>query len=142
MNVYIAIISLTIVSSNTVFPAVPPMSPKELKESSDLVITGKVIGISSKISKSKVEKSIGIHRDKIFKIVIKVKSVLKGEAIKVGQEITIGAWQASVRIPPIPGPQGNYPIPNKGDFVKAYLHKKLENNYTLLHPNGFKINNK
>ena len=142
MNVYIAIISLTIVSSNTVFSAVPPMSPKELKESSDLVITGKVIGVSSKISKSKVEKSIGIHRDKIFKIVIKVKSVLKGEAIKVGQEITIGAWQASVRIPPIPGPQGNYPIPNKGDFVKAYLHNKLENNYILLHPNGFKINNK
>ena len=105
MNVYIAIISLTIVSSNTVFSAVPPMSPKELKESSDFVITGKVIGVSSKISKSKVEKSIGIHRDKIFKIVIKVKSVLKGEAIKVGQQITIGAFQPSVRKNPIIEPQ-------------------------------------
>ena len=142
MNIYYTILALIIVFPITVFSAVPAMDPKELNESSDLVVTGKVIGVSSKISKSKVEKSIGIHRDKIFKIVIKVKSVLKGEAIKVGQQITIGAWQDSVRIPPIPGPQGNYPIPNKGDFVKAYLHKKLENNYTLLHPNGFKINNK
>ena len=142
MNIYIAIITLIIVRPYTVFSAVPAMSPKELNESSDLVVTGKVIEVSSKISKSKVEKSIGINRDKIFKVIIKVKSIVKGKGIKIGQEITIRAWQPSVRIPPIPGLQGNHPIPNKGNSVKAYLHKKLENNYTALHPNGFKIYNK
>ena len=142
MNINIAIIALVIVCPCAVFSAVPPMSPKELKESSDLVVTGKVIGVSSKISKSKVEKSLGIHRDKIFKVIIKVKTVMKGKGIKVGQEITIGAWQPSVRVPPIPGPQGNDPIPNRGDSITVYLHKKSENNYTALLPNGFKISNK
>jgi hypothetical protein len=142
MNIYYTILALIIVCPITVFSAVPAMDPKELNESSDLVVTGKVIGVSSKISKSKVEKSIGIHRDKKFKVIIRIQSVLKGKGIKVGQEIIIGAWQPSVRIPPIPGLQGHYPIPDKGDFVKAYLNKKSGNNYTALHPNGFKINNK
>ena len=142
MNINIALIALISVCPPTVFSAVPPMSPKELNESSDLVVTGKVICISSQISKSKVEKSLGIHRDKVFKVIIKVKTVMKGKGIKVGQKITIGAWQPSVRVPPIPGPQGNDPIPNRGDSIMAYLHKKSDNNYSALLPNGFKINNK
>ncbi len=142
MNIHIAIIAMIIVCPLKVFSAVRPMSPKELKESSDLVVTGKVIGVSSKISKSKVEKSLGIHRDKIFKVIIKVKTVVKGKGIKVGQDITIRAWQPSVRVPPIPGPQGNVPMPNRGDSITAYLHKQSDNNYSALLPNGFKINNK
>ena len=142
MNIYYTILALIIVFPITVFSAVPAMDPKELNESSDLVVTGKVIGVSSKISKSKVEKSIGIHRDKKFKVIIRIQSVLKGKGIKVGQEVIIRAWQPSVRIPPMPGLQGHDPMPDKGDSVKVYLHKKSENNYTALHPNGFKINNK
>ncbi|MEE2966706.1 MAG: hypothetical protein VX646_02395 [Verrucomicrobiota bacterium] len=142
MKNYFKIVALIIFFPITVFSAVPPMDPKELNQRSDFVVTGKVIGVSSKISKSNVEKAIGIHIDKKFKVIIRIQSVLKGKGIKVGQEVIIRAWQPSVRIPPMPGPQGHNPIPDKGDFVKVYLHKKSENNYTALHPNGFKINNK
>mgnify|MGYP001174488360 FL=1 len=142
MKNYFKIVALIIFFPITVFSAVPPMDPKELNQRSDFVVTGKVIGVSSKISKSNVEKAIGIHIDKKFKVIIRIQSVLKGKGIKVGQEVIIRAWQSSVRIPPMPGPQGHDPIPDKGDSVKVYLHKKSENNYTALHPNGFKINNK
>jgi len=142
MKNYSKIVAIIFFYPLTVFSAVPPMDPKELNQRSDFVVTGKVIGVSSKISKSNVEKSIGIHIDKKFKVIIRIQSVVKGGGIKVGQEIIIGAWRPSVRIPPIPGLQGHNPIPDKGDFVKVYLHKKPRNNYTALHPNGFKINNK
>ena len=142
MKNYFKIVALIIFFPITVFSAVPPMDPKELNQRSDFVVTGKVIGVSSKISKSNVEKAIGIHIDKKFKVIIRIQSVLKGKGIKVGQEVIIRAWQPSVRIPPMPGLQGHDPMPDKGDSVKVYLHKKSENNYTALHPNGFKINNK
>ena len=82
--------------------------------------------------KKKVKKKVAKKKVAKTKKIIKVKTVMKGKGIKVGQEITIGAWHPSVRVPPIPGPQGNHPIPNRGDSITVYLHKKSENNYTAL----------
>ena len=63
--------------------------------------------------------------------------------MKVGQEILIGAWQPSTRIPPVPGLQGHEPIPEKGDTVKMYLLKnKKAKAYELLLPNGIEITKK
>ena len=81
------------------------MSPMDLEKTSDLIITGKVIGVTSKITKSKVEKALGLHLDKIFKVTMKITKILKGKGVKHGHYITIGAWQSIVRIPPHPGPQ-------------------------------------
>ncbi|MDA7681198.1 hypothetical protein N8603_02305 [Verrucomicrobiales bacterium] len=139
MKLHIPILTVLIVSSFALFGAIAPMTPMDLEKNSDLIITGKVIGMTSKITKSKVEKAFGIHRDKIFKVTIKITKILKGKGVKLGQNINIGAWQPRVRIPPYPGPQGNQLIPNKSDFVKVYLYVKSENNYTALLPNGFKI---
>ena len=120
-----------------------PMSPKELEKESSHIVSGKVISVTAKVQKSKVERSLGLHRDKVYTIKLKVASVSKGNGVKVGQEILIGAWQPTTRIPPMPGLQGHEPIPEKGDTVKMYLLKnKKTKAYEPLLPNGIEITKK
>ena len=120
-----------------------PMSPKELEKESSHIVSGKVISVTTKVQKSKVERSLGLHRDKVYTIKLKVASVSKGTGVKVGQEILIEAWQPSTRIPPVPGLQGHEPIPAKGDEVKMYLLKnKKSKAYEPLLPNGIEITRK
>ena len=120
-----------------------PMSPKELEKESSHIVSGKVISVTTKMQKSKIERPFGLHRDKVYTIKLKVASVSKGTGVKVGQEILIGAWQPSTRIPPVPGLQGHEPIPEKGDTVKMYLLKnKKAKAYEPLLPNGIEITKK
>ena len=42
-------------------------------------------------------------------------------------------------IPPIPGSQGHYPLPEIGDKVKVFLIKEANGKYSALLPNGFSI---
>ena len=119
------------------------MSPKELEKESSHIVSGKVISVTTKVQKSKIERSFGLHRDKVYTIKLKVASVWKGAGVKVGQEILIEAWQPSTRIPPVPGLQGHQPVPGKGDAVKMYLLKnKKEKAYQPLLPNGIVITKK
>ena len=141
MRVSISILTVLMVSSFTLFGAIAPMSPKDLEKTSDLIITGKVIGVTSIIKKSKIEKSFGIHRDKIFYITINVTEILKGKSACRDQKIDIRVWRPSLRIPPITGPQGHYPIPVKGDRVRVYIKMVGEKKYSALLPNGFRIIN-
>ena len=120
-----------------------PMSQKELEKESSHIISGKVISVTTKVQKSKVERALGLHRDRVYTIKLKVTSVSKGTGVKVGQGILIGAWQPSTRIPPAPGLQGHEPIPRQGDEVKMYLLKnKKEKAYQPLLPNGIEITKK
>jgi len=120
-----------------------PMSSKELEKESSHIVSGKVISVTTKVQKSKIERSLGLHRDKVYAIKLKVASVSKGSGVKIGQEILIGAWQPSTRIPPVPGLQGHEPVPGKGDAVKMYLLKnKKEKAYQPLLPNGIAITKK
>ena len=137
----ISILNILMVFSSAVFGAIAPMSPKDLEKTSDLIITGKVVGVTSIIKKSKIEKSFGIHRDKIFYITINVTETLKGKSVCRDQKIDIRVWRPSLRIPPITGPQGHYPIPVKGDRVRVYIKMEGEKKYSALLPNGFRIIN-
>jgi len=120
-----------------------PMSSKELEKESSHIVSGKVISVTTKVQKSKIERSLGLHRDKVYAIKLKVASVSKGSGVKIGQEILIEAWQPSTRIPPVPGLQGHEPVPGKGDAVKMYLLKnKKEKAYQPLLPNGIAITKK
>ena len=120
-----------------------PRSPKELKKESSHIVSGKVISVTTKVQKSKVERALGLHRDRVYTIKLKVASVSKGTGVKVGQEILIEAWQPSTRIPPLPGLQGHEPVPGKGDTVKMYLLKnKKSKSYKPLLPNGIEITKK
>ena len=117
-----------------------PMSQKELEKESSHIVSGKVVFVNTKVQKSKVERAFGIHRDRVYTIKLKVASISKGTEVKVGQEISIGAWQPSTRIPPLPGLQGHEPIPEKGDTVRMYLLKnKKSKAYEPLLPNGIEI---
>ena len=120
-----------------------PMSQKELEKEASHIASGKVISVTTKVQKSKIERSLGLPRDKVYTIKLKVASVLKGTGVKVGQEILIEAWQPSTRIPPVPGLQGHEPVPEKGDTVKMYLlkNKKAKACEPLL-PNGIEITKK
>ena len=120
-----------------------PMSQKELEKESNHIVSGKVISVTVKVQKSKIERALGLHRDKVYTIKLKVASVLKGAGVKVGQEILIEAWQPSTRIPPLPGLQGHEPVSAKGDTVKMYLLKnKKVKAYQPLLPNGIEITKK
>jgi len=120
-----------------------PMSQKELEKESNHIVSGKVISVTAKVQKSKVERALGLHRDKVYTIKLKVTSVSKGTGVKVGQEILIGAWPPSTHIPPVPGLQGHEPIPEKGNTVKMYLLKnKKAKAYEPLLPNGIEITKK
>ena len=120
-----------------------PMNSKELEKESSYIVSGKVISVTTKVQKSKIERSLGLHRDKVYAIKLKVASVSKGSGVKIGQEILIEAWQPSTRIPPVPGLQGHEPVPGKGDAVKMYLLKnKKEKAYQPLLPNGIAITKK
>ena len=120
-----------------------PMSQKELEKGSNLIVSGKVVSVTAKVQKSKIEQALGLHRDKVYTIKLKVASVSKGTGVKVGQEILIEAWQPSTRIPSVPGLQGHEPIPEKGGTVKMYLlNNKKAKAYEPLLPNGIEITKK
>ena len=120
--------------------AVAPHSKESMMEEATHVVRGKVVALSSKTQKSKVERGLLIARDRIFKITLKVNSVEKGKGLKQGNELTFEAWQPSTRFPPLPGAQGHQPVPDKGDLVKAYfLFNEKTKTYHPFMPNGIKI---
>ena len=124
--------------------AVAPHPPEEMTEEATHVVRGKVVALSSKTQKSRSEgksrSDFLIARDRIFKITVEVIAVEKGKDVKEGDELSLEAWQPSTRFPPLSGPQGHQPVPNKGDLVKTYLlHDKKTKIYHPFMPNGIKI---
>ena len=143
MKQLVGIITVFVLGMVDLQAAKVPMSQKELEKESNLIVSGKVISVTSKVQKSKIERALGLHRDKVYTIKLKVASVSKGTGVKVGQGILIGAWQPSTRIPPVPGLQGHEPIPEKGDTVRMCLLKnKKSKAYEPLLPNGIEITKK
>ena len=120
--------------------AVAPHPPEEMFEEATHVVRGKVVALSSKTQKSKVERGLLIARDRIFTITVEVIAVEKGKDVKECDELSLEAWQPSTRFPPLPGPQGHQPVPNKGDLVKTYLfYDKNTKTYHPSMPNGISI---
>ena len=120
--------------------AVAPLPPEAMMEEATHVVEGKVIALSSKTQKSRVERDLLIARDRIFKITVKVTDLEKGKGLEQGNELTFEAWQPSTRFPAMPGPQGHQPVPAKGDLVKVYLlYNEKSKTYHPFMPNGISI---
>ena len=120
--------------------AVAPLPPEAMMEEATHVVEGKVIALSSKTQKSRVERDLLIARDRIFKITVKVTDLEKGKGLEQGNELTFEAWHPSIRFPAMPGPQGHQPVPAKGDLVKVYLlYNKKSKTYHPFMPNGISI---
>ena len=117
-----------------------PMSQEQLEKQSQLIVTGNVVSMTSKVQQSKHERAFGIHRDRVYTIKLKVVSVSKGTGVNKGEEIVIEAWRPATRIPPLPGLQGHVPLASKGDTVKMYLLKnKQTKRHEPLLPNGIEV---
>ena len=120
--------------------AVAPLPPEAMMEEATHVVQGKVVALSSKTQKSRVERDLLVARDRIFKITVKVTDLEKGKGLEQGNELTFEAWQPSTRFPPLPGPQGHQPVPYKGDLVKVYLlFNEKSKTYHPFMPNGITI---
>ena len=52
-----------------------PLSLKELKKKASHIVSGKVVEVTSENQKSRVETGIGIHRDRVYTIVLAVKKI-------------------------------------------------------------------
>ena len=119
--------------------AVAPLSPENLRKEAGHIITGRVLEVKSRTRKSKVEKTIGIHRDRVFTIRLRVTGVAKGKGVKQGEEIVVTAWQVAVRIPPIPGPQGHSSVPKNGQMVTVHVASREGASFVPIMPNGIRI---
>ena len=124
--------------------AIAPLSQEQLDEQSELIVTGRVVAIESKVQKSKIERALGIHRDQIYSIKLEMVSLHKSPPLEQGKGLkellVVEAWRPVTRIPPLPGSQGHESIPKKGNEVKMYL--KWNKNQALwepLLPNGIKL---
>ena len=129
------------------FAAIAPLSQKQLDEQSELIVTGIVDAIESKVQKSKIERALGIHRDRIYTIKLGLISLHKSPPLEQGlgfkEQLVVEAWRPVTRIPPLPGLQGHQSIPKKGDLVKMYLKwNKKKAVWEPLLPNGIEITKK
>ena len=127
--------------------AIAPLSQKQLDEQSELIVTGRVGDIESKVQKSKIERALGIHRDRIYTIELGLISLHKSPPLEQGKGLkellVVEAWRPVTRIPPLPGLQGHESIPKKGDLVKMYLKwNKNGAHWEPLLPNGIEITKK
>ena len=127
--------------------AIAPLSQKQLDEQSELIVTGIVRATESKVQKSKIERALGIHRDRIYTIKLGLISLHKSPPLEQGlgfkEQLVVEAWRPVTRIPPLPGLQGHQSIPKKGDLVKMYLKwNKKKAVWEPLLPNGIEITKK
>ncbi len=119
--------------------AVAPLSSENLRKEAGHIITGRVLEVKSRTRKSKVEKTIGIHRDRVFTIRLRVTGVAKGKGVRKGDEIVVTAWRPALRIPPMPGPQGHFPVPAKGQVVTVHVASREGASFVPIMPNGIRI---
>ncbi|MGB0587931.1 MAG: hypothetical protein ACPGQC_14355 [Limisphaerales bacterium] len=127
--------------------AIAPLSQEQLHEQSERIVTGRVVAIESKVQKSKIERALGIHRDRVYSIKLEMVSLHKSPPLEQGKGLkellVVEAWRAVTRIPPLPGLQGHESIPKKSDLVKMYLKwNKNGAHWEPLLPNGIEITKK
>jgi hypothetical protein len=118
--------------------AVAPLGPENLRKEATHIITGRVLEVKSRTRKSKVEKTIGIHRDRVFTIRLRVTGVAKGKGVRKGDEIVVTAWRPVLRIPPIPGPQGHSSVPKNGEVVTVHVRSREGATFVPIMPNGIR----
>jgi len=120
----------------TALGAVAPYDLKKLESSSTHILSGKVTAITSMIQKSKVEKGLGVHRDRVYTVKLAVTKVSKGTGVKAGSVVDVLLWRPSSRMPPLAGPQGHTLIPKQGDAVMVYAGEEAGSKFEPIMPNG------
>ena len=134
-----ALCGICTLGTTQVQAAVAPMSRQAMTKRAQHIFSGRVLAITSAVEKSKVERGFGLHRDRVYSIRIKLSTIAKGSGLKPGQEVRVQAWRPETRLPPLPGPQGHVPIPQKDDQVTVYVARNSATAYEPFLPNGIVI---
>ena len=119
--------------------AVAPLSPENLRKGSTHIITGRVLEVKSRTEKSQFGGAFGLHLDRVFAIRLQVMKVSKGKGVTRGEKVIVTAWQPATRIPPLPGPQGHSPVPEKGQVVTVHVVSRKGASFVPFMPNGIRI---
>jgi hypothetical protein len=130
---------LLLLASSLSHAAKVPQTDEKLKTQATHIVSGKVLEVTTKVEKSKIETSPGVHKDTIYTITVQVEEVSKGNEAKKGGKITVLAWQPHTREPNPPGSQGHEFIPKKGDTATFYLTGGGKEPFEPITPNGMVI---
>ena len=130
---------LFFLTSSLSHAAEAPKSTEKLETQATHVVRGKVLGVATKVEKSRIETSPGTHKDTIYTISVQVEGVSKGSEAKEGRKITVLAWQPHTRKPNPPGSQGHEVIPKKGDTATFYLTGGGKEPFEPITPNGVMV---
>jgi hypothetical protein len=130
---------LLLLASSLSHAAKVPQTDEKLVAQAAHIVRGKVLEVATKVEKSKIETSPGVHKDTIYSITVEVEEVSKGDAAKKGEKITVIAWQPHTREPNSPGSQGHEVIPKKGETATFYLTGGGKEPFEPITPNGMVI---
>ena len=130
---------VVLLASGLAHGAKAPMSKDAMAKQANHVVRATVLDVTSKVQKSEIQTGLGIFRDTVYTITIRIQDVSKGKALKVGQEIRVLAWKPHTRKPNPPGLQGHEVIPKKGDTATFYLKGGGKKPYEPLLPNGMVV---
>ncbi|MEM1443467.1 MAG: hypothetical protein AAGF67_14060, partial [Verrucomicrobiota bacterium] len=129
-HVFLAVVFLGVVSSGSA--ALPPLSPEELDEYAELVLTGEVL-VSRVMIHRKPSASIYLVR-----LGVQIDSVEKGEdLLENPNTLEIRCW--AMRKTKMVGPSGHLSIPAEGSKFRTWLRKNTEGQWEPLEPNGFEL---
>ena len=76
-----------------------PLSKEKLETEATHVVRGKVLDVTTKVEKSKIETDSGVHKDTIYTITVLMEAVSKGAEAKKGGKVTVLAWKPHTREP-------------------------------------------
>jgi len=142
-HIVISLLGISLISIPvSAWAAKAPVSAEELRKQADHIVSGKVIRVTARTEKSKVERAWGIHRDRVYTITLTVETVAKGSGVNAGDDIEVRAWEPARRIPPLPGSQGHESIPGKGDTITVHLLGVPGEVLAPILPNGIAIDKK
>ncbi len=130
---------LLLLASSFSLAAKIPQTDEKLVAQASHIVRGKVLEVTTKVEKSKIETSPGVHKDTIYTITVEVDEVSKGDVAKKGGKITVLAWQPHTREPNHPSSQGHEFIPKKGDTATFYLTGGGKEPFEPITPNGMEI---
>jgi hypothetical protein len=131
--------SLFLLASSHSHAAKAPLNKEKLETQATHIVRGKVLDVTTKVEKSKIETDPGVYKDTIYTITVQVEEVSKGDEAKKGGKITVLAWQPHTREPNPPGSQGHEFIPKKGDTATFYLTGGGKEPFEPITPNGVAV---
>ena len=112
---------------------VPNQSPENLKKNATHIVTGKVLKMTEKSTKSANYDDIAGFCE------ITVTALEKGEGIETGKLVKARyskRYWIGKGDPP-PGSSGHRGLPKKDETVRVYLSKAKDGGYDVILPNGF-----